>query len=125
VTKASKSTRRFIVRGKGRDDVEAFLSNVLDRKFTDAERALKALQKRNFGDPEFKKGYVAALEGILLSERSGDERDFFNNVTSNPDKMKKYKEEFIEFNTSPVRTSFDMGFFSAWTDLIQYRLNIK
>ena len=125
MTKTSKSTQRFIVRGKGRDDVEAFLSNVLDRKFTEAERALKALKKRNFGDPEFKKGYMAALEGILLSERSGDERDFFNNVTSNPDKMKKYKEEFIEFNTSPVRTSFDMGFFSAWTDLIQYRLNTK
>lgn len=124
MTKNSKATSNLIIKGKAREELSQFLSNALDRKFTDAERVLEDLKNRDLGDPEFKEGYLAALEGILLSVRSGDERDFFNKINFDPDKMEEYKEEFLEFNTSPVRTSYDMGFFSAWTDLLQYRINI-
>jgi hypothetical protein len=115
----------LIIKGKAREELSQFLSNALDRKFTDAERVLEDIKKRELGDPEFKEGYLAALEGILLSVRSGDERDFFNKVTFDPDMMKNYMQEFLEFNASPIRTSFDMGFFSAWTDLFQYRINAR
>ena len=97
--------------------------HVLERKFTDAERSLEDLKGKNIGDPEYSKGYVTALEGILLSVRSGDERDFINKANLSVEKMKQYKEDFSEFTSSPVRTSFDLGYFSAWNDLIQYRIN--
>lgn len=125
MTKNSKNTRNLIVKGKARENLDLFLSNALERKFTDAERALDELRKRNLGDPEFREGYLSALEGILLSVRSGDDRDFFNKMNFDLDKMRKYREEFLEFNTSPVRTSYDLGFFSAWTDLMQYRVNTE
>jgi hypothetical protein len=125
VTKSSKPTKNLILKGKAREDISQFLSNAFDRRFTDAERVLLDLKKRDLGDPEFKEGYLEALEGILLSVRSGDERDFFNKMNFELEKMEKYREEFIEFNSSPIRTGYDMGYFSAWIDLIQYRINIE
>ena len=125
MTKSSKPTKNLILKGKAREDLSQFLSNALDRRFTDAERVLQDLKNRDLGDPEFKEGYLTALEGILLSVRSGDERDFFNKINFDLEKMENYREEFLEFNSSPIRTSYDMGYFSAWIDLIQYRINIE
>jgi len=34
-------------------------------------------------------------------------------------------KEFKEFRKLPIRTQFDQGFFSAWTDIIQYRINTE
>lgn len=116
-------TSGLILRGNARELVGTYFMHVLERKFTDAERSLEDLKGKNIGDPEYSKGYVTALEGILLSVRSGDERDFINKANLSVEKMKQYKEDFSEFTSSPVRTSFDLGYFSAWNDLIQYRIN--
>jgi hypothetical protein len=122
MSKISKSNRSIIFKGKAKEDVVSFLVNAMERKFTDAERNLENLRKRNIGDPEFKEGYITALEGILLSIRSGDERDFFNKINFEQKKIKNYKKEFQEFNKSTIRTNYDIGFFSAWNDLIAYRI---
>ena len=99
------------------------MANVLERKFTDAERTLEEVKTKSFSDDEYREGYINALEGILLSVRSGDERDFFNRVDFNKSSMKKYAEDFKNFNSSPIRTNWDLGYFSAWTDLLNYRIN--
>ena len=111
--------------GKTRDAVATFIDNVLERKFTDAERSLEDVKTKSFNDDEYKAGYINALEGILLSVRSGDERDFINKVQFNKGNMKKYVDYFKTFNGSLVRTNWDLGFFSAWTDLLNYRINAK
>jgi len=113
------------VTGKTRDAVATFIDNVLERKFTDAERSLEDVKTKSFNDDEYKAGYINALEGILLSVRSGDERDFINKVQFNKGNMKKYVDYFKTFNGSSVRTNWDLGFFSAWTDLLNYRINAK
>jgi len=125
VTKSSNPTKGFTVTGKTKEAVSAFMANVLERKFTDAERALEDVKTKSFSDEEYRAGYINALEGILLSVRSGDERDFFNKVEFNKSSMKKYIEDFNKFNGSPVRTNWDLGFFSAWTDLLNYRINTE
>lgn len=111
--------------GKTKEAVSAFMANVLERKFTDAERALEDVKTKSFSDEEYRAGYINALEGILTSVRSGDERDFFNKVEFNKSSMKKYIDDFTKFNSSPVRTNWDLGFFSAWTDLLNYRINTE
>ena len=68
------------------------------------------------------KGYIKALEGFILSVRSGDERDFYNRP-NNGKTLDIYIKEFKEFRKFPVRTQFDQGYFSAWTDILQYRIN--
>lgn len=120
-TKISKR-RRKLVSKNSKDDIIKFFENLLDRRFSDAERVIKTISKKKFGDTEFKKGYVNALEGILLSYRSGDERDFFNRALFDKKSMRRYKKEFGNIVKKGVNSPFDIGFFSAWSDLIQYRL---
>lgn len=99
------------------------MANVLERKFSEAERALEDVKSKGFSDDEYRAGYLNALEGILVSVRSGDERDFFNRVEFNKSNMKKYLDDFKGLSGSAVRTNWDLGFLSAWTDLLNYRIN--
>jgi hypothetical protein len=110
---ASKSTRNEVI---------AFFETLFARRFSDAERAIEAMKEKKIGDVEFKEGYVNALEGLLLSYRSGDERDFLNRAPFDKKSMARYKKEFTGFVRDGVRSPFDIGFFMAWSDLLQYRL---
>jgi hypothetical protein len=108
---------------KARDDVIAFFDNIEERRFTDASRTLQSIMKKSFGDAEFKEGYTKALEGLLLSARTGDERDFLNRAPFDAKTMKRYQKEFRDFVKDGVHSPFDIGFFLAWSDLVQHRLD--
>ena len=98
---------------------------MIDRRFTDAEKALSAIKERKFTDEEYKTGYINALDGLLLSVRSGDERDFYNKNNFDKKSLKEHREEFKEFRKNPIRTQFDQGYFAAWSDIMQYRYNVE
>ena len=98
---------------------------MLDRRFIDAEKALDAIKTRKFTDEEFKTGYINALDGLLLSVRSGDERDFYNRNNFDEKSLKAHRDEFKEFRKTPIRTQFDSGYFAAWSDIMQYRGNVE
>ena len=123
MTKTTKPGRGLTVTGKTREVVLDFFTNMLDRKFTDAEKALKMMKEKKFSDAEFKTGYINAMEGLLLSVRSGDERDFYNRNNFAVKGLKTYREEFKEMRKSPIRSQFDSGYFAAWSDIIQYQNN--
>ena len=125
MTKTTKPGRGLTVTGKTREAVIGFITNILDRKFTDADKAFKVLKDRKFPDADFKHGYLNALEGLLLSVRSGDERDFYNRNNFAIKGLKTYKEEFKELRKSPIRTQFDSGYFAAWSDIMQYQNNVS
>ena len=125
MTKTTKPGRGLTVTGKTREAVINFFTNMLDRKFTDSEKALKILRERKFPDEEFKHGYINAMEGLLLSVRSGDERDFYNRNNFAVKGLKTYREEFKEMRKSPIRSPFDSGYFAAWSDIMQYTHNIS
>lgn len=97
---------------------------MIDRRFTDAEKAMDVIKARKFTDAEFKMGYINALEGLLLSVRSGDERDFYNRNNFDEKSLKTHRDEFKEFRKTPIRTQFDSGYFAAWSDIMQYRGNV-
>lgn len=121
----SKPGTKLTVTGKTRESVIIYLANVHDRKFTDAERELEALKEKKFPDEEYQQGYINAMEGLLVTVRSGDERDFYNRTNGNGKSLDEYVQEFKEFRKLPIRTQFDQGFFSAWTDIVQYRINTE
>lgn len=123
MTKTTKPGRGLTVTGKARESVLLFFTNMLDRKFTDAEKALKTLKARKFQNEEFRAGYINAMEGLLLSVRSGDERDFYNRNNFAEKGLKAYREEFKDMRKSPIRTQFDSGYFAAWSDIMQYSNN--
>lgn len=124
MTKTSKN-RGIIVTGKNRELLTRFLKNLFGRKFTDAERILESFKERDFINEEFKKGYLNALEGMLLSSRSGDERDFYNKANFNNKNLHEYKKEFSSIRDKVSSSNFDRGYFSAWSDLTQYKRNIE
>lgn len=116
-------SKKDMMASKARPDVMTFFECLLERRFSDAERAVEEIRKKSFGNTEFKDGYVNGLEGMLISSRSGDDRDFFNRAPFDRRSMNKYRKDFSEFAKSGVNTPFDVGFFSAWSDLMHYRLN--
>ena len=111
---ASRTARKTIIN---------FFESVLDRKFSDAERAIKVVEEKRLGNNEFKVGYLNALEGILLSSRSGDARDFINKAPFDTESMEGYKRDFGAIVREGVPNPFDVGYFSAWSDFMHYRLN--
>ncbi|MBT4425034.1 hypothetical protein HOC87_11830 [Candidatus Bathyarchaeota archaeon] len=124
MTKTIKPGRGLTVTGKTRESVLSFFKNMIDRRFTEAEKALSAIRERKFTDEEYKTGYINALDGLLLSVRSGDERDFYNRTNLNKKNLKEHKAEFKEFRKTPIRTQFDSGYFAAWSDIMQYKINV-
>jgi len=108
-----------------RDDIINFFENVYTRRFAEAEKSLEIVRERRFGDNEFKEGYVLALEGLLLSYRTGDERDFLNKAPFDKKSMESYKKDFRNFVTGSIHSIFDIGYFMAWSDLVQYRLDTE
>ncbi len=119
----SSTKQGMTVTRTARRSIINFFDSVLDRKFSDAERALKGIEEKQLGNKEFKDGYLNALGGILLSLRSGDARDFINKAPFDAESMKKYRQDFAATLKEGVPTSFDMGYFSAWSDFLHYRLN--
>jgi len=109
------------VTGIARKDVVDFFEKVFNRRFSDAERVIEKVRGRKLNTPEFRDGYVKALEGFLLSSRSGDERDFHNKENMTPENMREYKKFFRDFMEQGMRSPYDIGYFSAWSDLMQYR----
>jgi len=119
-----KDRKGLIWSNNSREDIMNFFKCIMDRKLSDAERNL-ALIREKTSDNEFKSGYLNALEGILLSTRTGDPRDFINRMSTDIEARKKYSHEFSSFLKSGIHTPFDVGFFSAWSDFLNYQINEK
>lgn len=105
---------------RAKEEVKRFFDCLLQRRFSEAERLLEIVGRGRLGGKEFKAGYIKALEGMLLSSRSGDERDFLNRAPFAPKDLKRYHREFRRIMKRGVKPSFDQGFLSAWTDFISY-----
>jgi len=123
VMKTNKTGTRLSVTGRTREMLISFLENLHDRRFSDAEKDLTSIQERSFPSEEYREGYINALEGLLLSVRSGDERDFYNRLKKSHKSLEDYLAEFKSFRESPTRAPFDHGYFTAWMDILQYKIN--
>jgi hypothetical protein len=115
--------RGMLAPAAARNSTLKFFGNLFSRRFSDAERAIQELSEKKFNESQFKKGYIQALEGILVSNRSGDEREFYNKINFDSSEIKKYKNEFKNFTVNNFHSEFDKGFFSAWYDLMIYQDN--
>jgi hypothetical protein len=120
--KRSDRPRGLTATGKTREAVIIFFDAVIERRFSDADKALEEVRNRKLSNPEFQDGYTKALEGILTSARSGDERDYLNRSSNTEDGLEKQSSDFREILIKGRPKPFDLGFFSAWSDLIHYRI---
>ena len=106
--------------------ITRFLKLVAERRFAEAERMLERSGKRARKN-EWNRGYFQALSGILLAQRSNDDRYLFL-PSINPtdeDELKNYRRDFLEHTRDMTHADYDRGFFSAWNDYMKVLLKLS
>jgi len=100
-----------------------FFQLVSERKFAEAERVLERILARmkKSGKEEFNKGYLDALNGIILSKRSSSgSYEFFSNLDLNDiSALEKHYRDFKKHARGMFQADYDRGYFSALTDFLR------
>lgn len=92
----------------------------MKRDFAEAERILAQIKER-ISTPPWNKGYILALEGMLTANRAKDDQySFFNRLQSEKSNLSKWMELLKARAQNWMSPDFDRGFFTAWTDFIEF-----
>lgn len=97
------------------------------RAWTDAEKELDIIRQKSDGS-QWARGYVKALEGLMLTYRNNDDKYVFlpkalANRTN--DTINSLKKEFSEFSTNELHGEYDRGYFKALEDYITLLATMK
>ena len=86
------------------------------------ERSEKRARKN-----EWNRGYFQALSGILLAQRSKNDRYLFlpHINPTDEDELKNYRRDFLEHTRDMIHADYDRGFFSAWNDYMRVLLKLS
>jgi hypothetical protein len=96
--------------------VVRFFQLVKIRRFAEAERVLERIRLKT-NETEWNSGYLNALDGILLAQKSGDSYSFIKNVNFEDDnELKKFRKDFLKEYKNKIHADYDRGFFAAWAD---------
>ena len=96
--------------------VVRFFQLLKGRKFAEAERVLERIRQKT-NETEWNSGYLHALDGVLLTQKSNDSYAFLGNVNFNEEKnLKKSRKEFLNEYKNKIHSDFDRGYFAAWAD---------
>jgi hypothetical protein len=102
------------------DAINRFFQNVETRAWTDAEKELGIIREKGQNTAWFK-GYVKALEGLLWTYRSNDDKYIYlPRVLSNPleESLDQLRKDFGEFAASEIHGEYDRGYFKALEDYV-------
>ena len=105
---------------KSRSSANEFYKLILERNLAAADRTLTEI-RRNMKDSDWEKGYLNALEGMIVAERSGDTRYVYLSRLDlkNHKKLEEARRTFQAQAKNPLEGEFDRGFFSAWSDFLR------
>jgi hypothetical protein len=98
--------------------VNRFFQNVESRAWTDAEKELDSIRQETENTPWYK-GYVKALEGLLLTFRTNDDKYVYLPkalVNRNEESVNKLRKDFGEFASNEIHGEYDRGYFKALED---------
>lgn len=96
--------------------VVRFFQLVNGRRFAEAERVLERIRQKT-NETEWNSGYIHALDGILLAQKSGDSYSFIKNVNfEDENELKKFRKDFLREYKNKIHADYDRGFFAAWAD---------
>lgn len=100
--------------------VTRFFQLVTARRFAQAERVLLRLRQK-IPRTEWNTGYFQALRGMLLAQKSSDDRYvFLSNVNfKNQDELQGYRREFLRHARNKLHADYDRGYFAAWASYMR------
>jgi len=97
-----------------------FFESVFHGKVKESEKNLEKIMIGEKIDSEQKEGYFKALEGLLLTIKSNDDKYlYFSKISFNPSVLKKLREEFKAHAEKSLHSDYDRGYFSALLDYVK------
>jgi hypothetical protein len=94
-------------------DSTKFFQAIIERRISDAEKELDGIRTTVPGT-EAAKGYLKALEGLLLTSKSTDDKYLYlSKGEMTATKLKTLRKEFAQQNTNPLHSDYDRGYFQA------------
>ena len=100
--------------------VTRFFQLITARRFAQAERVLLRLRQK-IPRTEWNTGYFQALRGMLLAQKSSDDRYvFLSNVNfKSQDELQEYRREFLRHKRNKLHADYDRGYFAAWASYMR------
>lgn len=70
---------------------------------------------------EWNTGYFQALRGMLLAQKSNDDRyAFLSNLNfKNQEELQTYRREFLRHARNKLHADYDRGYFAAWASYMR------
>jgi hypothetical protein len=98
-------------------EIDKYLMLIVERKIADAEKELEELRPK-FSNTEWNRGYVKALEGLLVTRKANsDNYLFFAKKEFDKKSLKALVKEFANNAESPLYGDYDRGYFSGLVQL--------
>ena len=97
------------------------------RAWTDAEKELDGIRQKA-ENALWYKGYVKALEGLLLTYRTSDDKYIYLPkilATRGEESINQLRKEFGEFATNEIHGEYDRGYFKALEDYVTLLSSMK
>ena len=94
-----------------------YLKAIVERRIKDGEVEFDRINL-SLDDSEYNKGYLKALEGLLITFRTNNSKYLYlhRNDLEDPKIRKKFKEELKKHSNNELHADYDRGFFSALMD---------
>jgi len=107
--------------------INKYLQHVGQRAWTDAEKELDAIKQKS-DSTQWSRGYVKALEGLMLTYRNDDDKYIYLPKTltnkSGPEN-EALRKEFAEFAANEIHGEYDRGFFKALEDYLSQLATLR
>jgi hypothetical protein len=91
---------------------------IATRKIPEAEQALEKIRAK-LDQSKDNLGYLRALEGLILTEKSSDEHLFLNRANLNEKSIKEMRQEFHDHASNELHEEYDRGYFRALADYVK------
>lgn len=101
-------------------EVARFLQEVGQRAWTDAEKELDNIRLKSDGG-QWSRGYVKALEGLLLTFRTGDDKYIYLPrilASATKETVTNLRTEFAQLSSSDIHGDYDRGYFKALEEFL-------
>jgi hypothetical protein len=100
--------------------INKYLQHVGQRAWTDAEKELDTIKQKS-DSTQWSRGYVKALEGLMLTYRNDDDKYIYLPKTltnKSGQENEALRKEFAEFAANEIHGEYDRGYFKALEDYL-------
>ena len=91
-----------------------FFPHLIEGRLTSANKTLERM-KDEVSTENWQRGYINALEGMLLALKSRNDKSILLNQLGSKE-ADKYRRAFSRQSRNKIQGDFDRGFFEAWVD---------